>query len=289
MLYTVGTVQDLAIKYLTSKGDVELRPWWSNYGCMFTEHLMIKLHYEWFKSTQVKAAQWEAQLRADVASYYASEESASTSDDAVDTKETTSSSLSEKESYLAILMLSLRQIIASNVPTIHEDYRNATIFQKEISSDGKINTVDVIYPALPFYHYANPNMLRHLLEPVFEYQENGFYDSYGKFAMHDIGRWYPHAIGYDSNAKEDEPMPVEECGNMIIMAYAYYKAACNVNYLEQHYRILRQRVEYLVEYSLYPEHQTTTGKRSTPYSKQQSPLTHRNQTTSTTRWPTRPT
>lgn len=200
------------------------------------------------------------------------------------------SSLSEEESYLAILMLSLRQIIASNVPTIHENYGNATIFQKEISSDGKTNTVDVIYPALPFYLYADPEMLRHLLEPIFEYQENGFYDSYGKFAMHDIGRCYPHAIGYDdSNAEWDEKMPVEECGNMIIMAYAYYKATSSVNYLEQHYHILRQWAEYLVEYSLYSEHQTTTGKRSTPYSIQQSPLTHRNQTTSTTRSPTKPT
>lgn len=88
MLYTVDTIQDPAIKYLTSKGEVELRPWWTNYGCMFTEHLMIKLHYEWFKLTQVQAAQWESQLRTDVAFYYATEEPASTSDDAVDTNET---------------------------------------------------------------------------------------------------------------------------------------------------------------------------------------------------------
>jgi len=40
------------------------------------------------------------------------------------------------------------------------------MFQKEISSDGSVNTVDAMYPAMPFFLY---------LEPLFHNQEGGFY------------------------------------------------------------------------------------------------------------------
>jgi hypothetical protein len=29
---------------------------------------------------------------------------------------------------------------------------------KEISSDGDVNTVDVIYPAFPIFYYLNPDL-----------------------------------------------------------------------------------------------------------------------------------
>lgn len=259
VLYTVGTTQDPAVNYLTSKGEVELRPWWSSYSCLYTEQMMIGAHYWQYETTQSEAAQWEAQLKADVASYYAAEKSD------IDTEDTDCSTSSEEESYLAILMLSLRQVLASNVLTFYPDFMRFSIFQKEISSDGRVNTADVIYPALPFYLYANPEMLRLLLEPVFDFQESGLYQQYGKFAMHDIGREYPNAIGYSKvDDYRDEQMPVEESANMIIMAYAYYKASLNATYLESHYPILHQWAEYLVEHSLYPEHQTTTGTTPPP-------------------------
>ncbi|KAI4954403.1 hypothetical protein J4E91_002116 [Alternaria rosae] len=61
-------------------------------------------------------------------------------------------------------------ILAANVLTRSADNATGrTIFQKEISSDGKVNTADVIYPALPFWLYANPELLRLLLKPVSEF------------------------------------------------------------------------------------------------------------------------
>jgi hypothetical protein len=36
-------------------------------------------------------------------------------------------------------------------------------FIKEISSDGDVSTVDVIYPAAPFFLYFNPELLRQLM------------------------------------------------------------------------------------------------------------------------------
>lgn len=56
----------------------------------------------------------------------------------------------------------------------------------------------------------------------------------------------------------DEYMPVEESGNMIIMAYAIYKLTDSVSYLQSHYTILKQWAQYLIEYSLIPAVQLST-------------------------------
>lgn len=50
----------------------------------------------------------------------------------------------------------------------------------------------------------------------------------------------------------DEYMPVEECGNMIFMALAYSKFTDNIEYLEKHYKILKQWTWYLINYGLVP-------------------------------------
>lgn len=52
-------------------------------------------------------------------------------------------------------------------------------------------------------------------------------------------------------------MPVEECGNMIFMALAYSQFTDNINYLEKHYKILKQWTSYLIDFGLIP---ATQGK-----------------------------
>ncbi|CAN9256469.1 unnamed protein product [Alternaria alternata] len=254
VLYTVGTTQEPAVHYRTAIGDVELQPWWMTNNCYFTINNMISKHYQDYTASAKEAKVWTMQLRHDVATYYARDRA---KDDSTEL-----SSMSEEESYYAILTLSTRQILAANVLTESADNATgATIFQKEISSDGKVNTVDVIYPALPFWLYANPELLRLLLKPIFEFQESGLYHE--QYAMHDIGRFYPDAIGYFSSSIPgewgEEAMPVEESANMIILAYSYFMATNNTEYLATHFDILKRWTVYVIEKSLYPEHQTTTG------------------------------
>jgi hypothetical protein len=172
--------------------------------------------------------------------------------------------VSEEEPYYAILTLSGRQIMAAGVPTESQsNITEAILFQKEISSDGKANTVDVIYLALLFWFYANPELLRLLLAPVFELQEAGLFHE--KHAMHDIGRFYPNVMGYNKSRDDpydpygEEAMPVEESANMVILAYAYYQATNDTDYLRAHFRILTQWTEYLVANCLYPADQVTSG------------------------------
>ena len=180
--------------------------------------------------------------------------------------------VSEADSYYAIVTLSARQVMgayAYAVPptsastpyggtTPSRDAETAggepLAFQKEISSNGNTNTVDVLYPASPFFLYANPAMLRALLAPLVELQEGGFYPQ--GYCMHDVGAHFPNATGHVEGT--DEYMPVEESGNFILMAYAYYKFSGDDAYLAAHYPLLRRFAQYLVDFSLVPASQLST-------------------------------
>ncbi|RYO85211.1 hypothetical protein DL766_009021 [Monosporascus sp. MC13-8B] len=155
------------------------------------------------------------------------------------------------QDYLTITSLSVRQMFgALQFTGTPED---PVVFLKEISSNSDIQTVDVIFPAMPLLLYLNPQLLRYLLKPLFLNQENGHYPKMS--AIHDLGI-FPFARGYpDGN---DEPMPVEECGNMIIMVLAYAQRTGDVDYLRAHYPILKQWAGYLVDESLIPANQLST-------------------------------
>jgi len=67
-LYTIGSVQQPAIRYLTSDGVVPLEAWWTRcYGDIFQ---MIRFHYNDFATSQAKSAGFDAQLKTDVDSFY---------------------------------------------------------------------------------------------------------------------------------------------------------------------------------------------------------------------------
>jgi hypothetical protein len=87
--------------------------------------------------------------------------------------------VSEAELYYAIVALSARQVMGDYVLTVNpgdsEDNTDPLMFQKEIPSDGNVNIVDVMYPAMPFFLYANPELLRFNLNPLFQNLEGGFY------------------------------------------------------------------------------------------------------------------
>jgi hypothetical protein len=94
------------------------------------------------------------------------------------------------------------------------------LFLKEISSNGNMQTVDVIFPSFPFFLYTNPRWMAYLLQPLLEYQMSGQYPN--DYSTHDLGTHFPNATGHSDG--KDEYMPVEECGNMIIMALALANA-----------------------------------------------------------------
>lgn len=155
------------------------------------------------------------------------------------------------QDYLTITSLSVRQTFGALQFTGTDS--DPVVFLKEISSNSDIQTVDVIFPAIPLILYTNPELLDYLLKPLFLNQENGHYPNTN--AIHDLGT-FPLAKGYPDGT--DEPQPLEECGNMIIMVLAYAQRTQDTDYLNQHYEILTKWAGYLIDESLIPADQIST-------------------------------
>ena len=74
--------------------------------------------------------------------------------------------------YSLLGSLVTRQITGSLTRTWSNKYNRSQLYMKEISSDGDINTVDVIFPSSPFFLWLRPEMLRDVLIPVLAYGNN---------------------------------------------------------------------------------------------------------------------
>ena len=128
---------------------------------------------------------------------------------------------------------------------------------KEISSDGNVSTVDVVYPASPVFLYTNPLLLRLMVDPLLAYAESGKWPLV--FAEHDLGAAYPVAGGHDDGGGEN--MPIEETANMLILMAAYAQRAKPADaqaYATAHYAIAKQWADYLLPNTLDPGCQNQT-------------------------------
>ncbi|KAL4889971.1 DUF1793-domain-containing protein [Aspergillus ambiguus] len=155
--------------------------------------------------------------------------------------------------YSDILALSLRQIYGGMelvVPQVAKRPENAQAFIKEISSNGNINTVDVIYATFPALYVLSPDYIRLLLKPVFDYMASDAYVQ--PYAVHDLGANYPNATGHDPKGEE---MPIEESGNVIILTYAYEAASGKTDLSTEYASLLQRYAQYLQTHGKYPENQ----------------------------------
>src|ERR1044072_6955039 len=108
---------------------------------------------------------------------------------------------SGSDSYVDIVALSARQTMGAT--SFSGTPENPLLFLKEISSNGNSQTVDVIFPAFPFFLYTQPKWLAYLLEPLLEHQLSGQYPN--KYSMHDLGTPFPNLTGHADG--RDEYMP----------------------------------------------------------------------------------
>ncbi|KAJ5141090.1 hypothetical protein N7526_002085 [Penicillium atrosanguineum] len=152
--------------------------------------------------------------------------------------------------YSDILALSVRQTyggIEITIPNESLDTSDTRAFIKEISSDGNINTVDVIYATFPIFYILSPEYLKLLLAPIFDYMATSAYTK--NYAVHEIGANYPNATGHPADGEE---MPIEESGNVIFLAYAYQKATGNTDFANTYAAQLKTYATYLQDNGLYP-------------------------------------
>lgn len=152
--------------------------------------------------------------------------------------------------YAEVLAASYRQVMAAH--KLFEDADGRLMwFSKENNSNGCINTVDLTYPSAPLFLVYNPDLQKGMMTSIFEYSRTGRWTK--PFAAHDLGT-YPIANGQAYSGD----MPVEESGNMLILAAAIAKAEGNANYAAQYWDILTTWTDYLVENGLDPTNQLCT-------------------------------
>ncbi|KAI1350904.1 glutaminase GtaA [Xylaria sp. FL0043] len=224
-LFTIGLTQDNAVQLLGEGTDL------TTYPSLWTSYFDSDLDAVTFFFNDYSEA---SDLATDLDNMVASDSIAAGGQD-----------------YLTITSLSVRQTFGALQFTGTDS--DPLVFLKEISSNSDIQTVDVIFPAIPLILYTNPKLLNYLLKPLFLNQENGHYPNTN--AIHDLGT-FPLAKGYPDGT--DEPQPLEECGNMIIMVLAYAQRTNDVDYLNQHYEILQKWAGYLIDESLIPADQIST-------------------------------
>jgi hypothetical protein len=159
------------------------------------------------------------------------------------------------EKYAEICELSFRQAISAHKLALDEN-GEVLFISKECFSNGCAATVDVSYPSIPLFLIYNPELVKGMMRPI--YKDSSSEEWEFDFAPHAAGR-YPHLYGqvYGNNRLEKQ-MPVEECGNMLIMEMAVAVATKDASFAAEHIDILDNWVKYLIDNGRDPANQLCT-------------------------------
>ena len=215
-----------SIEYFGQK----LRPWWRRKGMEMPE--LLRRAERDYADLAKKCVKFDAEIMADL----------------------------EKvggRRYAQLCALAYRQCIAAHKLVAAKD-GTPLYFSKENFSNGCIATVDVTCPSCPFFLLFNTKLLAGQLIPILDYASMPRWKH--AYAPHDLGT-YPKANGqvYGGGEKSDrDQMPVEECGNMLLMMAALAKTDGNAGLARKYWPLMTRWANYLKEKGLDPENQLCT-------------------------------
>lgn len=166
------------------------------------------------------------------------------------------------DGYADLLALAWRHTFAAHKLVAGPD-GEPLFFSKENFSNGCIATIDVTYPSAPLFLLFNPALLRAMLTPYFTYCTSPAWPH--PFAAHDLGT-YPKANGqtyrnYDRDPHQpiiETQMPVEECGNMLILLGALAHVTGDFGDARANWPLLSRWAGYLAEHGEDPGEQLCT-------------------------------
>lgn len=160
------------------------------------------------------------------------------------------------DQYAQLLQLALRQVFAGHKMVLDQNGEILYI-SKECFSGGCASTVDVSYPSIPIFLLYNPELAKGMLRPIFRYAASPHWPF--DFAPHDVGT-YPILNGqvYSNGVEPQKQMPVEECGNMLIMVTAISVVERDTAFARKNRGALQKWANYLLQHGVDPEKQLCT-------------------------------